>query len=92
MPGKLSANFRDIRKKLKQKSKMLGVFPPSHPIRELRGNRRLVVLDIDEYKTSRNYSDPTLPPNSPDHPVKHVNDIYAVVANKRKSLFSRNSY
>ena len=67
MPGKLSANFRDIRKKLKEKSKMLGVFPPSHPIPELRGKRRLVVLDIDEYKTSRNYSDPTLPPNSTDY-------------------------
>ena len=81
MPGKLSANFRDICKKLKQKSKILGLFPPSHPNSELRGKRRLVVLDIDEYKTSRNYSDPTLPPNSPD---QHVNDIYAVVANKRK--------
>ena len=65
---------------------MLGLFPPSHPIPELRDKRRLVVLDIDEYKTSRNYSDPTLPPNSLYHPVKHVNDIYAVVANKRKSL------
>ena len=33
MPGKLSANanLRDICKKLKEKSKMLGVFPPSHP-------------------------------------------------------------
>ena len=92
MPGKLSSNFRDIRKKLLEKSEMLGCFPETFHIPELRGKKRLVVLDIDEFKTSINWSDPSLPPNSPVHPIKHVKDIYAVVAYKGTLIYSDYSH
>ena len=82
--GKLAANTRDIRKKLKEKSRMLGRFPNDFHITQLRGKKRLEVLDIDEFNTSKNFSNPCLPSTEPLYPIKNVHDIYAVVAYKGK--------
>ena len=81
--GTLSCNTRNIRKKLLEKSKMFGCFTQRdidngvHP--DLLGERRLVVLDIDEFKTSKNINSPEL---DVDHEVvlaKQVRGIHAVV-------------
>ena len=85
-PGKLAANFRLIRQKLKEKAHVLGCFPPDFPVVALRGKRRLVVLDIGENKTSVNYSDPTLPFHHDGHTVEHVRGIYAVVTHPKGSI------
>ncbi len=52
MPGNLSSNARDIRRRLKEKSDMLGLFPHDFHIERLRGMKRLVVLGMNEFNTS----------------------------------------
>jgi hypothetical protein len=61
---------------------MLGRFPNDFPITQLRGKKRLEVLDIDEFNTSKNFSNPCLSSTEPLYPIKNVHDIYAVVAYK----------
>ena len=87
-PGKLPANSRDIRKALKLKSKELGCFPDDFPIQELRGKRRLVVLDIHEFKTSVNLADATLTYESEGSQAMHVRGIYSVVVSPNGTSLS----
>ena len=69
---------------------MLGRFPNDFPITQLAGKKRLEVLDIDEFNTSKNFSDPCLSSNHELYPIKNVHDIYAVVAYKGKSFIAIN--
>ena len=83
MKGHMSASTKAIKKRLVEKSRMFGVFTQADIARgvdpALLGQRRFVVLDIDEFKTSVNINKPLLPPESPAVEAKHVQDIYAVV-------------
>ena len=63
---------------------MLGCFPVDFLITQLAGKKQLEVLDIDEFNTSKNFSNPYLHPTQPVYPIKNVNDIYAVVDYKCK--------
>ena len=92
MPGNLPSNARDIRRKLQEKSDMLGCFPFTDDIPpQLRGKKRLVVLDMEEYNTSKNFSIPRLPHEHPVYPIRNVIDqtdptgqrtLYAVVTSQ----------
>ena len=82
MPSKLSAPTRECRLALKRKVKELGKFPQDHPIKELRGKDRMVVLDIDEYHTSQQGAVPLLHHESDGFPTENVRDIWAVVVVK----------
>ena len=88
MPGNLSSNARDIRRRLLEKSEMLGRFPADFHIERLRGMKRLVVLDVNEYNTSKNFSIPRLPHDHPVYPIRNVvnptsgRSLYAVVTSQ----------
>ena len=91
----LPCKTRDIRKKLLEKSKMFGCFTQrdiDNGVHEdLLGERRLVVLDIDEFRTSKNINSPEL---DVDHEVvlaKQVRGIHAVVVENGMCLCSINS-
>ena len=62
--GTLPCNTRDIRKKLLEKSKIFGCFTQRDVDNgvdpTLLGQRRLVVLDIYEFNTSKNINSPGL--------------------------------
>ena len=85
-PGKLPANFRLIRQKLKEKAKLLGCFPNDFEVEELCGKERMVVLDIGEFNTSVNWADPSLPLDDAGIKAKHVRGIYAVVTHPESKL------